>query len=616
MRLTRDTAQAHQPPVAIVTDERNTMDLSLGNIALSRRQPQLGFVPAHLAGLAAHYRADRVHGQVLDTEDFSTDVATEWSLTKATVIGGQLSVTDSGICHKTMIPGDFVMEIDETFNGDVGGVSWHLPLTTGTYPRCYNTGAAIVFQEADASTNSATVPWTSGETKRWKIVQVGSHVRVFLDNVLHIDVPDSDPTDLSPLNYTGGPRKSTGDANRWDNYTLRTVNPAVDMVYATDTFTRADGPLAGTSTEPPETAGNATVTASTTHTWANVAGKINLDIDTNSVTPTAAGLAWGVFDVGEPDVDIRMTFTADTLETSTRAGIIYRYVDATNHCRAVYVHSTGDIYLQAILAGVPTQIITPWTPVAGATYEMRVVTRGDQHYVFIDGVDYGTLTSANNNTATSVGMELQRTVAGTISAQDLAVCAPPHAATIPDLSGNGRHLVQIDADAAPLLLPDQTETGRPALAFAAGQSLATRTAFDLTQPCTIAAVAGRPAAGGAAQSIVDGNTGTASERVAIYSTSDIWRMYSGTTASVGTSATDGPNRLVTLFDEAASEALVNGISFTGRNVGTGNIKALTIGKNNTGSGGWESYISEVIAWDADHSAEFTEIDGYLERTWG
>ncbi len=94
-----------------------------------------------------------------------------------------------------------------------------------------------------------------------------------------------------------------------------------------------------------------------------------------------------------------------------KAGVVYRYQNASNYWRAYLDGPRALVVLEKVVAGVVTEVATAaWTRTT--TAEMRVIAQGNRHRVWVDFVKLIDATDAALNDQTRVGMYQVNNTAG------------------------------------------------------------------------------------------------------------------------------------------------------------------------------------------------------------
>ena len=581
------------------------MAISLG-LGLDQTRLQYGvgggFRPASLLGYAAHYRADRVTAEPLFSDDFSDGDASDWSVDIGTITvdAGELQINGTNaVVTQDVSVADSVYTWDETYAGDVGGFVFRHTDNTDTL-RVYYNGTTIWAQQLNGGSvlSSTSSTSTSGVTYAYRSVLFGDAWRIYKDDVLLFDIT-LDATKYAAMSGTKfGPRTSDAGANRWDNIAVRTVDPAVDLQWAADTFAQGDTALAGETTP---TGG---------YTWTGS----GLSITSNEVHPTTAGTnSRSYIDWGASDLDMTITFDVGAMDASNdRVGMTYRHTSTTSAWNCWY--AGDDNVILEKYDTTPSSVVTTAVTalVADTVHELRAIVVGDDHRILLDGVVVCEYTDALNNTETNHGLYARGSPETDIHIQTFTASAPPLVPCWPDISGEGLHVTQADLTKAPLLLPKVTDGLKPAVVFnAATFTHLQNDAVVLTQPasgCLYYEYADP------VSFIMDGSVSGSPGRIIIRSGDLNPQLFAGLYALSTTTPSIGEQiRVSWLADNAASKYRIDTTTDTGLAAGAWNMAGLTIGTDYAGTGApYTGHVAELILWDADHSDRFGEIDAYLE----
>lgn len=139
-------------------------------------------------------------------------------------------------------------------------------------------------------------------------------------------------------------------------------------------------------------------------TWGAVGGAWG--ILTNRAYTSAAGNVFSYVETGMSDVEA----TVDTIWSSGE-GLVVRFIDTANYIVA-RISSTG-MTLFKIVAGVATSLGNyAFTPVSGATYTIKIITKGSNFSVLLDGTQQIVVSETFNQSATKVGLRQSGTPNG------------------------------------------------------------------------------------------------------------------------------------------------------------------------------------------------------------
>ena len=93
---------------------------------------------------------------------------------------------------------------------------------------------------------------------------------------------------------------------------------------------------------------------------------------------------------------------------SKRAGIAFRYADASNHWRATINDADGKVRLSTVVAGTQTDIATGTTVYSSsADHELKVVTNGTSIVLSVNGTEELSITNSTMQSNTGIGLWAQ-----------------------------------------------------------------------------------------------------------------------------------------------------------------------------------------------------------------
>lgn len=110
-------------------------------------------------------------------------------------------------------------------------------------------------------------------------------------------------------------------------------------------------------------------------------GDSGFNITSGAAAPANTSAQAPHLDVLRPDMAVQVGWSA--LGSGAKAGVVYRYVDSSNYCRAYVDYDAGKVVCEKVVSGSASTIDTAaWTP--AATAEVLVIAQGERHRVWVD----------------------------------------------------------------------------------------------------------------------------------------------------------------------------------------------------------------------------------------
>ncbi len=148
-------------------------------------------------------------------------------------------------------------------------------------------------------------------------------------------------------------------------------------------------------------------------TWSDAGG---FNINSNAARANSDAAQVPSVDLVAADHVVEVSLGNIAADANASVGTCYRKSDTSNYLRAYVDKGSGRVKLDKVVAAVVTNLAQPvWT--ATDTAEVRVITQGNRHRVWVDRALVIDVTDAFNNTATKVGL-FALNASGTVTFDD------------------------------------------------------------------------------------------------------------------------------------------------------------------------------------------------------